>query len=167
MSDDQNALKVVFGPDSRELFHLTLGGMLVIAPDSTREEIATCWIQSLMQQPQQQSITHTVARWESGSLLAKLLSKPGETIAKVQKTETGLVVSFLIRLTDGKCRSFVFPAVIGEPVGERPDAWGLTQLGPGVWTVSPSFHAQGVTAGDPPGDLHTFITIVNVPEGAL
>lgn len=155
-----NALEVRIGPDARELFHLTLEGELVIAPDATQVEIATAWVQSLMQQPAQQSVMHTVARWESGDLL----SKPGETIAKVQQTSTGLVVSFLVRLTDGTCRSFAFPAVIGEPIA---GVWGLAQLGPGVWAVSPSFHARGVMAGDPPGDLHTFITLVNVPEGTL
>lgn len=41
---------------------------------------------------------------------------------------------------------------------DKPEAWGLEQLGPGVWSVEPSVII--------PGLLHAFVTMVNVPEPA-
>ncbi len=45
-----------------------------------------------------------------------------------------------------------------DPDGIRTDRWHLLRLGPGVWEVTPSLHVDG--------QIHTFITLVGVPEPA-
>jgi hypothetical protein len=92
-------------------------------------------------------------------------SFPGSLAAKVVKDPNGFTLLLKVRAFHQEKNKEVV-LFFNNPVDptnsqwsgprEKPTAWGMERLGPGVWSLEPSLVI--------PGLLHAFITLVDVPE---
>jgi hypothetical protein len=79
-------------------------------------------------------------------------------LGHVQKEAEGsLLLLWSVPRGNGKRqRFFTHVDQIESGVARREDRWPLMRLGPGVWDVSTSIFVEG--------QVHAFVTLVNVPE---
>lgn len=98
-------------------------------------------------------ILHGIMRWRERPMEEQGLAEPH--LGFVQRADDGSWV-LLVNLNRVKKRQHHFFQVDPRPLSRPRDRWQLLRLGPGVWTVLPSVHV--------PGQLHAFLTIINVPE---
>ena len=106
------------------------------------------------------NVTHLKLRWTPSVMGSKLLCA-----ASIVRENGGLTL--LIGLHDQQLHQhlFSFPCRVGGPdpitwakQGDALTRWGLSRLGPGVWSIDPSVIVAG--------ELHAFVTLVDVPEPA-
>lgn len=72
----------------------------------------------------------------------------------VRNTDEWILLANVPR--DRRRQHHFIPVDVGAEI--HKSHWQLVRLGPGVWDISPSVHV--------PGQLHAFLTLVDVPEPA-
>ena len=109
--------------------------------------------------PGDDTVVLRVIAWWHESTTAVLSSSSGPDAAHVTRQDDGgwELVLAVQRSDDAQRRQRHFVEVVTDGV-VRPDRWQLVKLGPGVWDVLPSIHV--------PGQMHAFVTIVEVPDPA-
>lgn len=78
----------------------------------------------------------------------------------VRRPGRGTEMLLRLRAADGHERLLTLPVRLGSPLppiwpSQAPAAWGLTQVVPGAWRLSPSIVEEGI---------HAMITVIGTPE---
>ncbi len=95
-------------------------------------------------------VARVIAPWKD--VVQDITSGTGTEACIELQADGGWLLVLAVR-RKAKRQVFFIDVVPGTRVDNR---WSLVQLSPGVWEVTPSVHV--------PGQIHAFITLVNVPQ---
>jgi hypothetical protein len=100
-------------------------------------------------------LMRTIVHWVGSNIEATTSPKGSRPCGHIARARDGAWrLAFAVQR--GEKRQVHFIDV--DPMGTRADRWPIYQLGPGVWDLSKSVHAEG--------QYHGFVTVVGVPDPA-